>query len=61
MEYTLEELLITGWFVHIFRNTVFLCFRYPGGFSTGFTPPITMTNIEYILMIIISTANRERG
>ena len=48
MEYTLEELLITGGIVHIFRNTEIRLFSLFRGFSTDFTPPITMTNIEYI-------------
>lgn len=48
MEYTLEELLITGMIIHIFRKAEIRLFSLIGGVSTDFTPPITITNIEYI-------------
>ena len=48
MEYTLEELLITGMIIHIFRKAKIRLFSLLRGFSTDYTPPITITNIEYI-------------
>ena len=61
MEYTLEELLITGGFVHIFRNKGIPLFSLSGRFFHRIHTPYNDDEYRIYILIIISTANRERG